>query len=139
MKANNLTFYFLLVIIAAISSLFLPWGTFTAETGSSYLIGEKITSTGMNGYLRVAFLSIPHWFLVIIFCVATLIPILKLKKIIQVNNVIPILMDFFVLFFLMVGLYFYFNMNGIHLGLILMVAATLFSLILLILNKKMLK
>lgn len=136
MKKNNLIFAFGIIILVCIASLFLPWGTFTTQQA---LYGDLlVTTTGLNGSLTLVGIKIPHWLLSSILALSAFIAILNIKKTIKTPSIIAIVLDIFVLAWLGLGLYFYLFAGTLGIGLIVMTAAAVSSLLLKIFNKTLL-
>lgn len=135
MKNNNLVSVFIVIVIVYLICLFLPFGTFTANTGPTlqYLSAQErvLTATGLSGNLSLLGIAIPYWFLIILDVVSATIVIFNIKRLIQIPKIIPILINVFVLLWLSLGYYVYLSLNGsINAGLLLMTIATLTSLFL---------
>lgn len=128
MNKNNLIFYFAGIIVASLFTLYLPWGTFIAETGMVFVDKIEVTTTGLNGNLTFSSIKIPHWLLVAITVISALISILNIQKMIQTPKIIGLGMDIFVLAWLGLGLYSYMNNGGLQIGLILITLTTLTNL-----------
>lgn len=126
MRKNNLIFFFLVIVSFSIATLFLPWGTFTAK--QEFFGSIPVTTTGLNGSLTFSFIKMPHWLLVLITIISSLIYILNIQKIVQISKKIPVIMNIFVLLWLVLGVYFYLSIGSVQLGLVLTIFSTLSSL-----------
>ena len=131
MKTNNSIFLICISIFLSIVSFFLPWYSFVANTGDPLLVGSLLTTSGQNGSLSLAGISIDHWLLILLSIVVSFTLILVVRKIISIPKWVMYLVELFILIFAFVGILIAINYSGsIQIGLILFIIAssiTIFS------------
>ena len=125
-KKNNPTLGLSVLAVAALLCIVLPWGSFVATSG---MPGMEMEMSGTNGHFTVIGIKMPNWFIALLSAGGMVTAILRIRSVITLPKLVPILILLFAGVFSIAGAVVLITNGTLGPGIILINLATIGGLV----------